>query len=62
MTSTRDLKQKFWKSLADSPFVFMELDADPAAAVPMTAQLDEDADSAIWFFTTRDHALASFRR
>jgi len=58
MTSTHDLKQKFWKSLADSPFVFMELDADPAAAVPMTAQLDEDADSAIWFFTTRDHALA----
>lgn len=58
MTSTHDLKQKFWKTLAASPFVFLELDAAPADAVPMTAQLDKDADSAIWFFTTRDHALA----
>ena len=58
MTSTHDLKQKFWKSLADSPFVFLELDADPKTAVPMTAQLDKDANSAIWFFTTKDHHFA----
>ncbi|MFB0611299.1 pyridoxamine 5'-phosphate oxidase family protein [Aurantiacibacter poecillastricola] len=58
MTSTHDLKQKFWKSLADSPFIFLELDADPKTAVPMTAQLDKDANSAIWFFTSRDHTFA----
>ncbi len=59
MTSTNDLKQKFWKSLADSPFVFLELDADPKTAVPMTAQLDKDANSAIWFFTSKNHTFAS---
>ncbi len=58
MTSTQQLKNDFWKSLAESPFVFLELDSDPHSAVPMTAQLDKDADSAIWFFTSRDHPLA----
>ncbi|MXO64642.1 general stress protein [Altererythrobacter endophyticus] len=54
-----ELKKKFWKSLADSPFLFLQLDRDPDSAVPMTAQLDKDADSAIWFFTGRDHYLAT---
>jgi len=59
MSNTHDLKQKFWRALADSPFPFLQLDADPATAVPMTAQLDPDADSAIWFFTGKDHAFAA---
>lgn len=58
MTSTHDLKEKFWKSLADSPFIFLELDADPKTAVPMTAQLDKDANGTIWFFTRKDHTFA----
>ena len=58
MTSTPELKKKFWKSLADSPFIFLELDADPKTAVPMTAQLDKDANGTIWFFTTKDHTFA----
>lgn len=58
MTHTPELKTKFWKALADSPFVFLQLDRDPHNAVPMTAQLDKDANSAIWFFTGRDHVLA----
>ena len=53
-----ELKLKFWKSLADSPFVFLQRDANPDGAVPMTAQLDENADSAIWFFTTKDNDFA----
>ncbi|WP_126172684.1 pyridoxamine 5'-phosphate oxidase family protein [Altericroceibacterium xinjiangense] len=53
-----ELKHKFWKALADSPYVFLQLDSDPHTAVPMTAQLDKDADSAIWFFTSRDHTFA----
>lgn len=52
------LKDKFWHALADSPYTFLQLDADPASAVPMTAQLDKDANSAIWFFTTKDHTFA----
>ncbi|WP_379547004.1 pyridoxamine 5'-phosphate oxidase family protein [Qipengyuania sp. DSG2-2] len=54
-----DLKQDFWQALADSPFVFLERKSQPEEAVVMTAQLDKDADSAIWFFTTKDHSLAN---
>lgn len=56
--NTAELKKKFWESLADSPFVFVQMDNDPDTAVPMTAQLDKDADSAIWFFTSKDSDLA----
>lgn len=59
MTDTRKLKQKFWTTLADSPFVFLQLDRGPHAAVPMTAQLDKDADRAIWFFTSRTGPFAA---
>jgi len=59
MSDPKELKQKFWTALANSPFVFLHRDSDPHGAVPMTAQLDKDANSAIWFFTGRDHALAS---
>jgi general stress protein 26 len=59
MTDQREMKQKFWSALADSPFLFLQLDADPGTAVPMTAQLDKDADGTIWFFTARNHPLAA---
>ena len=59
MTDTEDLKKKFWKALSDSPFVFLRLNGHEDEAVPMTAQLDKDANSAIWFFTTKDHTLAN---
>ena len=62
MTNPTELKHKFWKSLSDSPFLFLQLDADPHTAVPMTAQLDKNADSAIWFFTTKDHTFAKCGR
>ena len=52
------LKEKFWKSLADSSFLFLQLDGDPDSAVPMTAQLDKDANSAIWFFTQTKSSFA----
>ena len=46
-----ELKKKFWKALADSPFLFLQLDGRPDSAVPMSPQLDKDASSSIWFFT-----------
>lgn len=46
-----ELKTKFWKALADSPFLFLQLDGDSSSAVPMSPQLDKDANSSIWFFT-----------
>ncbi|WP_370188530.1 pyridoxamine 5'-phosphate oxidase family protein [Qipengyuania sp.] len=52
------LKQKFWEALAESPFLFLELDGRSDTSVPMTAQLDKDANSAIWFFTQKKSAFA----
>ncbi|BDI60991.1 pyridoxamine 5'-phosphate oxidase family protein [Qipengyuania nanhaisediminis] len=49
-----ELRTEFWKALADSPFLFLQLDGKPESAVPMSAQLDKDADSAIWFFTHKN--------
>lgn len=46
-----ELKEKFWQALAASPFLMLQLDAEPDSAAPMTAQLDRDANSAIWLFT-----------
>ncbi len=46
-----ELKKKFWRALAESPFLFLERSGDSSTAVPMSPQLDKDADSAIWFFT-----------
>lgn len=57
MSDTSDLTFKFWKALAESPFVFLQLDGDRHGPVPMTARLDRDAEHAIWFFTARDHHL-----
>ena len=53
-----ELKTKFWKTMADSSFLFLQLDGDSATAVPMTAQIDKDADSAIWFFTQKSSSFA----
>lgn len=46
-----ELRKKFWRALADSPFLFLELTGQSDTAVPMSPQLDKDAQSAIWFFT-----------
>jgi general stress protein 26 len=46
-----ELKQKFWKALAESNYLFLELQGQSDTAVPMSAQLDKDANSAIWLFT-----------
>ncbi|MHA7818180.1 MAG: pyridoxamine 5'-phosphate oxidase family protein [Erythrobacter sp.] len=52
-----ELKTKFWEALDDSPFLFLQIDGAPQTAVPMSPQLDKDADSSIWFFT---HTKSSF--
>ena len=57
--NAEELKEKFWKTLSDSPFVMLELDGEPDTAAPMTAQLDKDANHAIWFFTSKDNRFAA---
>jgi general stress protein 26 len=54
-----ELKQKFWKALADSPYLFLQVSGESDTAVPMSPQLDKDANSAIWFFT---HTRSAFAR
>lgn len=56
--SESELKHEFWTHLSASPFVMLELDNVPHSAAPMTAQLDKEAHSEIWFFTTREGGLA----
>jgi general stress protein 26 len=54
-----ELKEKFWKALAASPYLFLQLDGDSSTAVPMSPQLDKDANSAIWFFTQKNSKFAA---
>lgn len=56
--TTHELKDKFWKTLAHSPFIMLQLDHDPATAAPMSAQLDADVSGMIWFFTSRQSRFA----
>ncbi|MBX7481420.1 pyridoxamine 5'-phosphate oxidase family protein [Qipengyuania qiaonensis] len=55
----QELKKKFWQALADSPYLFLQLKDNSSSAVPMSPQLDKDANSAIWFFT---HTKSDFAR
>ena len=54
-----ELKQKFWAALADSPYLFLQTSGDSSTAVPMSPQLDKDANSAIWFFTHKNSDFAA---
>ncbi len=53
-----ELKTKFWRALADLSFLFLQLDGDTGTAVPMTAQLDKDANSSVWFFSQKNSSFA----
>jgi general stress protein 26 len=54
-----ELKEKFWKALSDSPYLFLQLDGQSRTSVPMSPQLDKDANSAIWFYTHRNSSFAA---
>jgi general stress protein 26 len=57
-TAESEMKHEFWTRMSASPFVMLELDDAPHSVAPMTAQLDKDAHSAIWFFTSRAGSFA----
>ena len=54
-----DIKQQFWKALADSPYVMLGATGEREHHIPMNAQLDKDAHGAFWFFTATDNRLAA---
>ena len=55
---TKSIREEFWKAMADSPFIMLGLNADSEYSEPMTAQLDKDADSEFWIFTTKNNRVA----
>ena len=55
----QELREEFWKSFEDSPFIMIRLDAAEGHAEPMTAQLDRDARHTIWFFARRGNRIAA---
>ena len=58
MADEREIEEKFWSELKDSPFVMLGVEgARDGATQPMTANFDdEDCDSGrVWFFTANDH-------
>jgi general stress protein 26 len=60
MTDEREIEDKFWSELKDSPFVMLGVEgARDGATQPMTALFeDEDRERGLlWFFTAKDHDL-----
>lgn len=59
MSDEAEIKDRFWKELSESPFLMVGLENAHHHSLPMTAQLDKNANSAFWFYTSRDNRLAS---
>lgn len=55
----KELREEFWKSLEDSPFLMIRRDNAGGHAEPMTAQLDRDARHRIWFFVRNTNRIAA---
>ena len=56
---SEDIKQQFWKALADSPYLMVGATGEREHHIPMNAQLDKDANGAFWFVTATDYRLAA---
>lgn len=62
MADDREIEDKFWSALKDSPFVMLGIEgAREGATQPMTAMFeDQDRDQGLlWFFTAKDHDLTN---
>lgn len=60
MADDREIEEKFWDELKDSPFVMLGVEgAREGATQPMTANFeDQDREAGLlWFFTANDHDL-----
>ena len=58
MPDDREIEEKFWKALKDSPFLMLGIEgARDGATQPMTAQFeDQDREAGVlWIFTANDH-------
>ena len=60
MADDREIEEKFWDALKDSPFLMLGIEgARDGATQPMTANFeDQDRDAGVlWIFTAKDHDL-----
>src|SRR6185437_9027445 len=60
MADDREIEEKFWEALKDSPFIMLGVEgARDGATQPMTAVFkDADRDSGLlWIFAAKDHDL-----
>lgn len=55
---TAEIRHQLWEELNDSPYVMIGLGGSRQHSIPMNAVIDEDSDSALWFYTARDNRLA----
>lgn len=58
MADPQQIKEHFWKKLADSPFLMIGLDGGGQHSEPLTAQLDQDQVDTLFFFVGKDNRLA----
>lgn len=59
MTDETKIRERFWKELSESPFLMLGLANAHEHHIPMTAQLDKDADHCFWFYTRKGNRLAA---
>lgn len=60
MADDREIEEKFWKALEDSPFIMLGIEGErDGATQPMTVNFeDQDRDMGVlWIFTAKDHDL-----
>ena len=60
MADDREIEEKFWKALKDSPFIMLGIEGErDGATQPMTVNFeDQDRDQGVlWIFTAKDHDL-----
>jgi general stress protein 26 len=60
MADDREIEEKFWKALDDSPFIMLGVEGEREGATqPMTAVFeDQDCEAGVlWIFTANDHDL-----
>ncbi len=53
-----DIRNQMWHAMASHPNVMVSLSGNDDHAIPMRAQLDDDADSEFWFYTSSGNRLA----
>lgn len=57
MPTPAELEAKFWKSLKSDMTMMIGIDGSKVIPRPMTAQLEDDQNGPIWFFTAKDTEL-----